>query len=484
MSGGNRVDVERIVKRNAYSARAWLLALFVVFALVLGGGGSPNPSTEFMLEEIFVLFAIVWLWLPGQASADEPAAPDRLALVLVAIPLIIPVVQLIPLPPSIWTALPGRENAVAALSLIGEQGAWRPISLSPRRTLSSLLAIVPAVFCLYAVSRLDTRERRLIIATIFAMAIATALLGAVQVTAGGKGLNLYPQHHIGWVTGFQANRNATADVLLIGILALAALVAPYLVGTRHRRPLRLDRQTFAMLAGGLAILLFIATVMTGSRTGTLLLIVAGATAIVVFAFSRDTARPLSRSFGLISLVVVLVAGLSLAFLILSDVSAVSRVTARFADMDSPRSEIWKDTWFALKQYWPVGFGLGGFEPAMLPAERLEVLVPAIPNRAHNDFLEIGLEAGFLGYAIVLAAGAVSIGLAWRSWRAAAEMRPQVIFGLGVLLVLALHSIVDYPLRSMALACLSGVAAGVLVRNRVSVDRPVALGRVNDLKGFA
>jgi hypothetical protein len=43
---------------------------------------------------------------------------------------------------------------------------------------------------------------------------------------------------------------------------------------------------------------------------------------------------------------------------------------------------------------------GGFEPAMLAAERLEYLEAVVLNRANNDWLEIGIEAGLLGYAMV------------------------------------------------------------------------------------
>ena len=157
---------------------------------------------------------------------------------------------------------------------------------------------------------------------------------------------------------------------------------------------------------------------------------------------------------------------------------------RFTDLQSTRGAIWTDTIFAIRQYWPVGFGMGGFEPAMLPAERLEVLIAAVPNRAHNEFLEIGLEAGALGYAMLAATVIACLTLARRAWRAAPAMRRQVIFGLGVLIILALHSIVDYPLRSMALACLAGVAAGMLVKNSATINPTVGFGAPEEVKGLA
>ncbi len=52
-------------------------------------------------------------------------------------------------------------------------------------------------------------------------------------------------------------------------------------------------------------------------------------------------------------------------------------------------------------------------------------------------------------------------MALRAWRKRPEDRPQVLFGLAALLVIGIHSLVDYPLRSMALACFAALAAGML-----------------------
>jgi hypothetical protein len=43
---------------------------------------------------------------------------------------------------------------------------------------------------------------------------------------------------------------------------------------------------------------------------------------------------------------------------------------------------------------------------------------------------------------------------------------MAVFAAASLAILALHSLVDYPFRSMALACLGAVSAGLLL----SVDR--------------
>jgi O-antigen ligase len=448
---------------RSYPARVWLVALFVLFALFLGGGGSPNPVTEMLLELVFAAVAVGWLWLPGVASRDGGRV-DPLVLVLIAIPLAIPLVQLVPLPPSAWTALPARHGEVASLALVGQENSWRPISLSSSRTLAAVLAILPAVGCTYAVARMSGRQRRLILVAIVLMAVASSMLGAMQLVAGSRGINLYGQFHAGWVTGFQANRNAEADVLLIGFMALVVLVAPYLADRSRRFPLDFDRRAVLALAAGLALFLLAATAMTGSRAGTALiavaLVFAGAMLWTALAARRDGGRGMGPV--LIGVTILAVALLAVVALYSND-TALARVVARFSDTPDGRPHLWQDAWFALRQYWPVGFGVGGFEPAMIPAERLEFLDATIPNRAHNDFLELGLEAGLPGYLMLAAAALVCLAMAWKSWQDRPAMRTQVVFVAGVLIVITLHSFVDYPLRSMALACLAGVAGGMLAR---------------------
>jgi len=138
--------------------------------------------------------------------------------------------------------------------------------------------------------------------------------------------------------------------------------------------------------------------------------------------------------------------------------------------------LWEDTRFAIAQYWPFGSGLGTFVRAILPAERLEIIDPAFPNRAHNDFLELAVEGGVFGLAI---AGIVALLLAWgfiRTWRSG--YRERAITGLAMLVIIGLHSIVDYPLRNMAIATLAGAAAGFLCGPQARVQRaPAKIGVV-------
>jgi O-antigen ligase len=456
-------------RRHKYSLRAWLLAGFIALAMILGGGGTGNPGTEVILQLLFAAFAFAWIW--GKSSDGPQGGIDRTVLLLLPIPLILPIIQLIPLPPSVWTMLPGRADAVAALQLVGEHHAWRPISLSPARTLASLLATIPPICCLYAAATLPVAERRLVLAAIGCLAVVAALFGAIQLVSPGGGLNFYRNFSLTWVTGFQANRNAGADVFLIGLLALGALGASQWARSLETGAAARRLPASLVLVSGAALLLLAATVMTGSRAGIVLalpaLLAIGAMFLAHSSFAAGKRAWMmagaAAALGLATLVALWLAAPNL--------SAVGRVLVRFTGLEDERWHVWEDTRYAIAQYWPVGSGMGTFGPVAFAVERLEVVDQTYPNRAHNEYLEIGLEAGIAGYIAVAAAALVTAVLAARAWRDRRERGEQAIFAVAVLAILALHSLVDYPMRSMALACLAGVAAGILAKSPYHRDPP-------------
>lgn len=455
--------------------RKWIVAAMLILAIVLGGGGSPQPLTELLLQLATVLAIGLWLWLPGRGSAGM-----GWSWLIVAALVAVPLLQLIPLPPAVWQGLPGRQGAIGALELVGYQDSWRPVSLSPGQTLAGLLALLPPAFVLVAVSQLQPEARLFAIRALLAAILAGVLLGAVQVGMGQQAPVLYSASNKGWLIGFQANRNAQSDVILCGMILLA-LAAGSQLAPRGRR----DTTGLPGNAGGFAIcgailLLALAVVLTGSRMGIALIPVAF---VGAFPLLRDHLPRRGRA-RLVLPVAALAGVLAVALsLMVSPASGIGRVTQRFAVSGDFRSELWEDTIFAIGQYWPAGFGLGGFRSAMLPAERLEVLDPTLPNRAHNEYLEMLLEGGLLSVAQVLAIVAIVAMAATRVWRgrgAEPLADRQAIAGLAIIAVLGLHSVVDYPLRCMSLACIAALATGLVMAG----SRSAAAAHAEGLQGDA
>lgn len=434
----------------------WTPALAMVLVgtlLVFGGGGSPNRGAETALSLFAAAVAVAWLWASSGRPPDMRALAGPLAIcVLVAA---LPAMQLIPLPPGAWQALPGRESQWQSLSLIGQAESWRPLSLAPNRTLASLLSLGPPLLALLLVASLNLLQRQRVLVVVACAMLAAAALGGLQLASGGTAFHFYPESHRGWITGFHANRNAAVDGFLIGGLALAALVAGHGASGMLRA-----RQAW-ILTGGILVLMA-AAVLTGSRMGIALII--PAMAGQWFILAPRIARPRLTA----SLLALCIA--SATALLLTSNAAITKVVSRFAASGDFRAELWADTRFAIGQVWPAGSGSGTFVPVMLAAERLEVVDPTFPNRAHNDYLELVLEGGLAGIAIALAIAFIVIRMGARAWPdRRGPRRGQIGFAMFSLVLVALHSLVDYPLRSMALACMAAVAAGFLAP-------PPALGR--------
>jgi hypothetical protein len=96
----------------------WVAMAALVSALVLGGGGTSNPTTELVLHPLMAL--LVALPLINSRLAEGLWRPvPRLAWAMAALVLVVPMAQLVPLPPALWQSLPGRAAEMQSLALIG-----------------------------------------------------------------------------------------------------------------------------------------------------------------------------------------------------------------------------------------------------------------------------------------------------------------------------------------------------------------------------
>lgn len=461
----------------ATSRHPLIAAAFIACAIVLGGGGSPAPGTEILLQLVFVVAGLAWIWLPPRRGSI-PISPSRTFWLICALVLVLPLAQLIPLPPALWTAFDGQGDRAAALSLVGREHSWQPLSHSPPRTLAAVLAIVPALFAFFAAASLDARGRHWVVGAIAATTLVAALYGAVQVSLGPEGSHIFYSGTYRTLTGFQANRNSSADVLLIGMAATAAFLLPPLAGRGARNSAHrgsgagADRRRILIVLAVLIAVFFFATIMTASRTGIVLLPLV---LIGVWLILRPAMADVSRFRFLPGFAILAIIPAAALAAWLTGNTTLGTIAERFAFSDDPRRELWRDGWFAMKQAWPLGTGVGGGQPAMIAAERLEVLDPYLPNRVHNDYLELALEGGLPAVILLALIAILLAAAAWRTWRGRLEDRHLTVFGIVVLMVAALHSLVDYPLRSMALACLIGTGAGMLISTprKLASNEPIA-----------
>lgn len=315
------------------------------------------------------------------------------------------------------------------------------------------------------VGNLSNNGRDKILSAIAIVGIATACIGAAQLSGGSSSLHVYSASHKGWVTGLMANRNAAADLLLISLVALAALYSRTLVQQECGNAAA-NLPPWVWLA--CASLLICATIMTGSRTG----IALTPLALVGCWLMVRNHLPRWHERWSIAALITAIPTLLAAGLLLNGNIALERVFNRYGATEDFRFDLWRDTHFAISQYWPAGSGIGTFIPAIFPAESLETVDASLPNRAHNDYLEFILETGAAGLIVLFAIATVILTMAYRSWNSDRNpsSRCQIIFAFTALLVISIHSAVDYPMRSMTLASIAAIAVAMLAPKPFSENR--------------
>nr|WP_232366849.1 O-antigen ligase family protein [Alteripontixanthobacter muriae] len=371
--------------------------------------------------------------------------------------------QLVPLPPSLWAELPGRELLVKTAEVAGEPQPWRPISISPSATVNALGSlIVPSVTLLLAASL--TREQHWKILGVLLVLVAFgALLGLLQF-AGGRFDNPLTNDIRTSVSGNFANRNHFALFLAIG----SVLVCGW--AFHGERVIRL--KIFLAVGALLSFLLIILA--TGSRTGLLL----GAVAIVlgialVLPKAKRTLYELPRSLSIgivLGIVVIIVTTLALS-VTLDRAASVDRASIMDATEDL-RYKVLPVVFQEIVRYFPVGSGFGAFDPVYRINEPDKLLMPLYFNRVHNDWLEVALDAGLAGALLLVVAVSWWALASARAWFSSDPTRILTRVASLIIFLIMIASIFDYPARTpMIMAVLALAAAWLADGKSELLERP-------------
>lgn len=428
--------------------RANQLTILIAVACLFGGGGVAYGLANLVVQ-LTALFILAW---NGPALAQYFAKAPRALSALLVMTLALPLIQLIPLPFSIWTTLPGRSFVEAAIKASGGS-TWQSLSVDRARTFVAFTGLI-APFTVIALGwRAEGNGAGRMALLIVGMGLANVLLGAVQVLGHDNFAMLYVENEMpGVLFGFFANRNTTGIFLVCSLLMLVSLP---------------PRKIFSLAwqaKVGAAIVLVTGVVLTQSRTSIVLLAIPLALCLIrliVLAIARRQ-QGLQRGNTFLhatlgaALAGILVAGGMATF---TSGSRIDTAFARFEKTQERRPSIWEDSRYAASRYWPVGAGMGTFDEVFQQDESLEYVSERRAGRAHNDYLEIAIEAGFLAIAIV---AAWAIWVAFAAWRAiATPQRWPALAGAGVLMAVALQSLLDYPLRNQAMLCVAAFAIVLL-----------------------
>lgn len=413
------------------------LVLLIATALVAGGGPRGHGDALVQLGALPVV-ALALLRAPLALHGRWHRAFAALLLATLALVLL----QLVPLPFELWRTLGPREAIARHLELAGEGGAARAFSLDTAATwrMAASLAVFAAAWTLAASLTREALARMLQLTLLIALPLA--LLGFAQAAAGAHAWRAYDFHHPIGAIGTFANRNHFAALMaMLGPLAFA-------VGAQSRRAHGAPR---AYAWHALGIVFVLASALSFSRAGSALALAALlATGLVLMRGARITAG--LRTGAVIAL------GIAAA----TAVYAWDGLARRLAQdpADDLRWQYLRHGLDTMQAYLPLGSGAGSFRWAYAPFEPVSAMVQVYADRAHNDVLQVLIELGVPGALLLVAAAAM---LAWQSLRRIPigeihhtdQDLPARVIGV-VVWVPLLHSLVDYPLRTLAVSVVFAV----------------------------
>lgn len=418
-------------------------------------GGSAQGAWQNMVLQLVGIVILAWA---AAAPASDPFPARGKALLLIAIAAVaVVILQLIPVPPSIWAH--GNRVAIAdGFRLLGKQLPPLPISLDPAASLSALLCVIPplALFC--AMARLRAYRPSWIAAAILIGAVAGIALGALQVAnpQAGAPWYLYSETNVGSAVGFFANSNHMATLLVMSLPFVAAVAS----GARGKNVQ--GYYALVTVLAGLTFVLLVGLALNGSLAGYGLAIPVVAASLVILLPSRSRWRNALMVIAIVALIAA-VAGL-----------ATTGIGSRKVDNDAAtsvqsRKEILQTTAKALGDSMPWGTGLGSFVRVYPLYENLDRVTNEYVVHAHNDYVEVALELGVAGIVLILAflgwwGAAVAAG--WRANPTAPYARAATIASAAVLV----HSLVDFPLRTAAIAACFAACCGLLTDRRMPLKR--------------
>lgn len=430
--------------RDPAGRRFAILIAFLALVFLTGGGSRADIQSLPLLRPAAVIACALGAFGLSAAHVRE----FRTIFAFFAASFALLLLHAVPLPPALWSALPGHALLAEADRLAGIDGAWRPLSLFPEATWNAFFSMfVPLAVFLLMIGLPPEYRYRVLTALVIACAVS-AILGILQVIGPPGGpLYFYKIHSTGLATGLFANRNHAAFflALVFPMLAVVAMRAK----TDNEARLRLILCLVAAASIGPVILV------AGSRLGLGLALI---NAIAAFALYRKPTdlrhrrgqeRPLAPLFGVAAVAVAI----ALVAIAMSRTTAIDRLFSEAATGDL-RFAIWQPSFEAAKAYFPFGSGLGGFAEVFEIFEPDTLLGPEYINHAHNDFLEVLMTAGLPGLVLMLV-GLVYVARhslrAWNTLGDRAGAKPYAPLGSAIVLSLLVGSLFDYPLRTPILA---------------------------------
>lgn len=440
-----------------------LAPLYLLACIILGGSSAGGIAANAALQAAGLL--VIGLTLSSGSLGPLPGH-SRGLLWIVGLAAALIAAQLVPLPPALWQAFPGRASISEGYRLIGVPPPWLPISLMVDGSIAALLSLIPPTAMLLATLGSSASGQRNAVYALIAMAAVSILLGSLQDFGAMSGF--YEFTSFGAV-GFFSNHNHLGTLCLMTLPFAAALAVP------GKGQMQLDRRISRRLIAGSVVGLLTAGVIVVQSIACWILLGPMLFGCILI-YQRGERGYVDRRIAWIASAILVVSLVAAVWASLS----VSDLNQQLTEIrPRERRESMRLTVAAARDYLPLGSGFGSFVTLYPRYEAPADVSATIVNHAHNEYLELLLEGG-LGSILLLAAF-----LRWwlgrlrGAWQQKSEAGSFARAGFLAVAVPLAHSLVDYPMRTAAIAAAAAFASGVLAAPAVRRSTPPARGRLHN-----
>lgn len=425
-----------------------MLPLWLWLCLLLGGASQGGAIANSVLQVGGAALIALWLWNGTRLNIRQD---EHIPFYLLIAAMVWIAIMFVPLPPTIWQLLPGRDFVAEGYRLLGMKLPWLSMAMAPDRALRSALVLLVPIATWLLVRRMDQTSRRRMAMGIAVIAAISAAIGLLQMSTGPNSvLRLYSPTNQDSPVGFFANTNHFSLFLACSLPLAAAWVATVDTRKPAKRKLLLGLGIFAALVA--------TALIVGKSVAGLAFLVLGliGTAHILWSRFASGRHKLVFVTGVITAALIAVAALTAI--------GTGTLGAKFENAPTSRSNLTPVTIAAGTDMAPTGSGLGSFAQVYAMHQPDRFTTTTWVNHAHNDYAELYLELGFPGLILV------AIFLVWfllqgyRIWQQRDD--PNMLFAQAAWLsgsFMLLHSIVDYPLRTAAMAALFAAMIGLISR---------------------
>ena len=435
-------------------SRVTLALMLVVSPLLLGSNRAIFWALNGGLSAIAILFFVISESQDIKHSIKNWILPSNLLGLFVL--------------PAIWMGfqlVPGVPTFLAHPVWLSVPDAAARITINPHQTALALLWWL-SMAVVFVAMQAGTRRggSRWFLHLMMSTVLLVAVFGLANMFFGWNSLGIVIKTaYLDWLTGTFVNRNTAASFFVIGlsIASILGIEAYDKVCRSNDRasPISLILHVLnskVPLYLSIALVIFIATLQTGSRAG-----IATALVALTVNFILTTRKPGSGRYFAFTAVIV-----GLMFLAVAT-NALYERSSGAVDSSWARVALANEALGAIKDRPLLGHGAGTYQSVEPLFHAIGTSSQLVWNHAHNSFLEAAVDLGVpmtIGW-LVLAGGLVL--KLHRACLASNRFMPATITLFSVLYAESLHALVDFSLQTQAIAlyvtCLLGLAVGEVMK---------------------